>query len=42
MLHRCCFAGSPGAAGLRLEIRNEPDVGGGAPEAGHPVMIDLS
>ena len=42
MFHRCCFGGSPGAAGLRLEVRHEADVDGGAPGAGQLVMINLS
>jgi len=41
MDHRRCFSGSPGTTGLRLEARNEADVDDGAPEADHPVTINL-
>jgi hypothetical protein len=30
------FTGSPGTCGLRLEIRDEADVDGGAGEGGNP------
>ena len=33
MDHRCCFSGSPGTIGLRLEVRHEADVDDGAPGA---------
>jgi hypothetical protein len=41
MGHRCSLGESPGTAGLRLEVRHEADVDGGAPEAGHSAMINL-
>jgi hypothetical protein len=36
------IGGSAGVAGLRLVVRNEADVDGGAPGADHPVTINLS
>ena len=40
MDHRCCFSGSPGSPGLRLEVTDEAGADDGAPEADHPVTIN--
>ena len=41
MDHRCCFSGSPGTTGLRPEDPDEADADDGAPEADHPVTINI-